>query len=414
MFIKLNFTSDKKIQDVFRIVNEVINQPSITSASTLNTYLNTNADTTVRAGFDPANSLVIKTVVPTTTKSHYARGTTSTSGTTTPYLKWTVEFQAYDSTRKYYVQHNNATSTDQATTTIGSTLTGGDMSSSQLPISATNTTASDGTLLTVGGTSEIGLTANIGGSSGGGANIRTFWLQLSNTGMIFAMTNGTSSNLGFNNTYSNPANYCGPFIFGQYTRHDYFNTDANGIIPLMYTTLNRASQGVGFGGATSDWTDARNSMATYPSATASLYPFKVMNLISAAQQTGSTWPVINTTIVSWGVSNRFDERYGLTATSTPSPSVASNVSYGPAIFTTANTRYPSADLKSVGFAMLPITWRHTYYNNTGGNLSERSGYYLFNGEYFPGDQFTYGGKNYMIFPTFSGYSSRVGIAVPME
>jgi len=413
MFIELNFTSNKKIQDVFRIANEIINQPSITSASTLNTYLTANADATVRAGFDPANSTVIKTVVPTTTKSHYARGSTNTSGTTTPYLKWTVEFQAYDSTRKYYVQQSNATSsTDQATTIIGSSLTGGDMSSSQLPISATNTSATDGTTLTVAGTTETGLTGGIGAGSTGGTNIRTFWLHLSNTGMIFAMTCENSSNLGFNNTYSNSTNYCGPFIFGQYTRHDYFNTDANAIFPLMYTNLNRAV-GQGFGGATTDWAGTHNSMATYPTYTTA-HPFKVVNLISAAQQSGSTWPVVTFPVVNWGVSNRFDERFGLSATSGIDTTQVSTVNYAPGIYTTANTRFPSADLKSVGFAMLPITWRHSYYNNTGGNMSERSGYYLYNGEYYPGDQFTYGGKTYVIFPTWTGYSARVGIAVPME
>jgi hypothetical protein len=47
-------------------------------------------------------------------------------------------------------------------------------------------------------------------------------------------------------------------------------------------------------------------------------------------------------------------------------------------------------------------------------MSEKSGYYLFNGDYFPGDQFTYGGKTYVIFSTYVGYVDRVGIAVPME
>lgn len=413
MFIKLNFTSDQTLQSVFRIANEIINQPSITSASTLNTYLNANADATVRAGFDPANSTVIKTVVPTTAKSHYARGSTATSGSNS-YLRWTVEFQAYDSTRKYYVQQFNNQTSAQATTIIGSSLTGGDMSSSQLPISITSgVSTTDGTALTVAGTTETGLTGGVGSTTSGGSNIRSFWLHLSNTGMIFAMTCSTSSNLGFNNTYSNSANYCGPFIFGQYTRHDYFNTDANTIFPLMYTNLNRAT-GVGFGGDAQDWTNTHNSMAGYPTYTTA-HPFKVANLISAAQQSGSTWPVVNFPVVNWGVSNRFDDIYSLTASSgTPAAGTASAVSYGPAIYTTANTRFPSADLKSVGFAMLPITWRHSYYNNTGGNMSERSGYYLYNGEYYPGDQFTYGGKTYVIFPTWTGYSARVGIAVPME
>ena len=35
-------------------------------------------------------------------------------------------------------------------------------------------------------------------------------------------------------------------------------------------------------------------------------------------------------------------------------------------------------------------------------------------DYFPGDEFTYSGKTYKILPTWSGYSQRVGIAIPKE
>ena len=73
MFIKLNFTSNKNIVSVFRLVNEIINQPSITSAGTLSTYLTANnADATVIAGYDPLNSTIIRTVGLSTAKSHYA------------------------------------------------------------------------------------------------------------------------------------------------------------------------------------------------------------------------------------------------------------------------------------------------------------------------------------------------------
>ena len=413
MFIELNFTTDQTLSTVFRLANEIINQSSITSASTLNTYLNTNAPGNF-PGLDVANSLVIKTVVPTTTKSHYTKGTNQTSGSYNGFLRWTVEFQAYDSTRKYYVQqrHQEVNAPGGSTTVLGTSLTGGDMSSSQQPIGE-GANGISGTYLTVAGTTETGMLNNIGSTTNGGTNIRTFWLHLSNTGMIFAMTNSTSSALGFNNTYTNNTAFTGPFIFGQYTRHDYFNTDANTIFPMMYTNLDRGIFGMGFGGSTGDWTSVHNSMATYPGITTT-HPFKVVNLISAAQQTGSTWPVVNFPVVNWGVGNRFDEQFGLTATTNPGTATVGTQNWAPGIFTTANTRYPSADLKSVGFAMLPITWRHTYYNNTGGNMSERSGYYLFNGEYYPGDQFTYGGKTYIIFPTYTGYTARVGIAVPME
>jgi hypothetical protein len=414
MFIKLNFTSNKNIVSVFRLVNEIINQPGITSAGTLSTYLTANnADATVIAGYDPLNSTIIRTVGLSTAKSHYARGAASTNGN---YFRWTVEFQAHDSTRKYYIQHVNESTTLTAIARIGDTLTGGTMSSSQMAISVANSAGTpDGTTLTVTGSTgtkvEAGPASCIADSTNA-ALIRSFWMHISDNGMIWATTNTTTTNLGFGSTYNNPGTYSGPWIYGQYARDDYFNTDANTVFPLMYTNLARTT-GKGFGGETSDWVGSHNSMAGYPTYTTT-HPFKVVNLVSAHPQSGSSWPIIDFPVVNWGVSNRFDETYGLTQASSPNTNTESTITFTAAIFTAVNTRYPSADLKAVGFAMLPITWRHTYYGNTGGNMSEKSGYYLFNGDYFPGDQFTYGGKTYVIFSTYVGYVDRVGIAVPME
>lgn len=410
MFMKLHFTSDKTLHDVFRVANEVINQSSITDATTLNTYLNTNADATVKAGFDSSNSTVVKTATLSTAKSHYARG--SSSGTTTyaNYHIWTTEFQSFDSSRKYYVQQYGATSSvSTSSTKLGSSITGGTMASSQLPISSPDTATTDGTVLTIGGTTETGSQVTAA-STNGYTNVRTFWMHISDNGMIWGTTNTSSYNLGFGNTYSNPANFSGPWIFGQYQRHDYHGTDANGIIPLMYTSLHRAT-GQGFG-VVGDWQLSHNTMGTSPTYTTG--PFRVFNLINAHPQAGTSWPVVNFPAVSWGTGNRFDDIYSLTGTAQGTITSITAATYGATIFETVSTRYPSADLKSQGYAMLPICWRHTYYGCTGGNMTAKTGYYLFNGDYYPGDQFSYGGKTYVILPTFAGYVNRVGIAVPME
>lgn len=411
MFMKLNFTSDKTLHDVFRIANEVINQSSITDSTSLNTYLNTNADATVKTGFDVNNSTVIKTATLSTAKSHYARGSASTSSITANYHIWTTEFQSFDSTRKYYVQQYNATSSaGQSTTKLASSITGGTMASSQLPIGSSDIAGTDGTTLTVGGTTETGsqLTAS---STSGYTTVRTFWLQINDNGMIWATTNAASSNLGFNNTYSDATKFTGPWIFGQYARHDYHNTDANGIIPLMYTSLTRGT-GQGFGAVVADWEGAHNAMATSPSYITT--PFRVFNLINAHPQAGTSWPAVTFQGVNWGVGQRFDDVWGLTASAQGAVTGSTGSTYGAAIFETVSTRYPSADLKSQGYAMQPICWRHTYYGCTGGNMTAKAGYYLFNGDYYPGDQFSYGGKTYVILPTYAGYANRVGIAVPME
>jgi hypothetical protein len=62
--------------------------------------------------------------------------------------------------------------------------------------------------------------------------------------------------------------------------------------------------------------------------------------------------------------------------------------------------------------MLPLRWSNSSKNNIGGVA--RGGIYIFNGEYSPGDTFTYNGKSYMVWPTWSGYSDRVGLAIPKE
>ena len=62
---------------------------------------------------------------------------------------------------------------------------------------------------------------------------------------------------------------------------------------------------------------------------------------------------------------------------------------------------------------MPFGWEANALGNHGGNASDQCGVYIFNGDYAPGDTFTYNGVLYMIWPMYSGYSNRVGLAVPM-
>jgi hypothetical protein len=139
-----------------------------------------------------------------------------------------------------------------------------------------------------------------------------------------------------------------------------------------------------------------------------------MNLVNAYPQVGSSWPLVSTPTVNWGVATRFNDYYPLNqgvpgaATSTTAQTI------GIALSNTVSTRFPSADLKTLTYGMLPLTWRHLYYYNVGGDSSAQGGHYIFNGDYFPGDEFTYSTKTYKILPTWVGYSQRIGIAVPKE
>ena len=129
---------------------------------------------------------------------------------------------------------------------------------------------------------------------------------------------------------------------------------------------------------------------------------------------GTSWPRDSFQIVNWGVGSRTNYAVALNARVLGTQSSTTASTYGAVIHTLAATRFVSQDLKSTTFAISPFCWNKTSYNAYGGNLSARGGFYIYNGEYFPGDEFTYGGKTYIIWPAYQGYSDRVGLAIPKE
>ncbi len=233
-------------------------------------------------------------------------------------------------------------------------------------------------------------------------------MYLSDNALVWCATHGTTYNVGFGNTYSLSTAYTGPFIYSQYNRFDYTNTSATNITPLLFTNWSRGI-GIGFGGI-ADWGTVEN---TQYNTTSNAIAFRVFNLYNSYPSTTASFPMILQPYVSWGVGSRYSQDSALTATSAGGATITTPA-YAPVIFTTASTRYPSADLKSQTFGMLPVSWRNSYYYNAGGDASTQGGWYVFNGDYYPGDEFSFGGKTYKILPTWSGYTARVGIAVPKE
>lgn len=421
MFLKLNFTVDKDFSKIRQIVNAIINDTSINSIAVLPTAA-ASWNATVMAGLDYTNSEIIRTVEPTTVKSHYAR---ENSGYTMS--SWTLEFQVYDApSRKYYINFANLTassssSNTNATTHVGNTILSGSMNSGQFDMTK------DSGLEAAAGVSGVPvrlssttpaqlLTSGVNFTSSGTnnySNFRTFWMYLTNDCLIMASTHGASSNLGFNASYNSAAAYSGPWIFSQYQRYDYHNTNSNGVIPLMFTNISRTIRGGGFGtgdGTTPDWDRPENVNVTDSLATA----FRVFNFIDAHPQVGTSWPLTSFPSVNWGSGSRTTEIAALTVKSAIHVGTPHTPQIPRLIHTTAQTRYPSTDLRTVGYGMLPLRWRNSYRFNRGGNATDRGGFYIFNGEYFPGDTFTHGGKTYMIWPTYFGYTARVGVAVPKE
>ena len=411
MFIKLNYTADKRITAIFRVVTDIINTPSVTSIASLQTRATAASyDASLLASLDAANSEIIRTVDTTNVKAHYA----------TPYRpdygshKFTLEFSSYDNTStKYYVQYYNTSSSSAQVTsnfTIGNSITGGDMSSSQMLLTVAETytsTTNIGTSLTVGNGFTAGATTT--NSTSGHTTVRTFWGYLTGKTFIWGTTNGTSSASGWPSAYNDSTKFAGPHIISQYTRYDYHNTDANGIIPVLYTNARVA--GLGFG-QQSDYNTSWNP--EYTTNTTSI-PFRVYNFVSALPQVGTSWPIVYNPHVHHIVNGRSSFYYGWNVGLTlGTVTNAAATSAGSGVASTAAYRFPTADLTGTGFALLPLQWDATYKGNFGGNASDQGGFYIFNGDYQPGDTFVMNNKVWMVWPVYYGYADRIGLAIPKE
>lgn len=398
MLVKLNFTQNTRIDVAFRIFADIVNTASVTSVSALMSRANSDYHPTLLEGLDTTNSQIIRTVNPSLVKAHFSRALNNSSGAAAG--RFTMEFSVYDdSSQKWHLQFSNTTtSTYNAILRIGNGLTGGTIESSQLPLSESiSTITAQGTELTISN-SFADNTLMFAGAE----NIRTFWAYVTNNGLIWCATRVTTVANGFNVTYNNGANFIGPFFFSQYTRFDHHNNMGNGIIPVAYS--NPRTAGTGFGLQT-DYTTQRNPVYT---GNVTNSPVRVINLISAAATAASTnWPMIYHLYVDHSVSG-----YGSAAGA--SPLLTSTTGVGKRITTSASERYPTADRTLTGFALLPLGWTHTHYGNFGGNISDRSGFYLFNGDYQPGDEFSAQGKTWIVWPTFHGFADRLGIAIPKE
>ena len=96
MYIKLNFTADKPLNYVFRVINECINNTGITSIATLQSTASSGTwHSSLLSGLDATNSEIIRTGTGTTgltskTVSQYVKSSSNTTYDDQHY--WTVEF----------------------------------------------------------------------------------------------------------------------------------------------------------------------------------------------------------------------------------------------------------------------------------------------------------------------------------
>lgn len=423
MFLKLSYTEDKRFNTILRIITAITQDQNITDvASLVSRMTSANWNLDLRSGFDAANSEVIRTVNPSTATMRYSKPPTDSDiGKHT----WMTRFEVYDDPGSYwYVQSKNeATANPGAVNwSVGKVLTGTWPGTTMTVQNGDNQSASAGS--NVGSVLEL-LSSNTTDNNFSTStnpcttsNIRTAWVYFTDDCLIMAFTLGTSFNIGFNSSYvtsAGSATYAGPYIFSHYQRWDYHNTVANDVFPVCYTNIHRGAK-MGWGFATSengaDWAVVTNER--YQTRDHGTGAFRVMDVINAAPQVGTSWPRESFQIVNWGVGSRTNYVAPLNARVLGTQSSVTTTSYGAVINTTAATRFVSQDLTATSFALSPFCWNKTSYNAYGGNLSARGGFYIYNGEYFPGDEFTYGGKTYIIWPAYQGYSDRVGLAIPKE
>jgi hypothetical protein len=399
MYIKLNYTAAKSAYQVFRAVNEIINNTGITSVATLQSVATAGTwDSTLLGSLDAANSEIIRTTGVTNTKSHYY-GTNSTKLYT-----WTIEHSVYDNTsRKFYTQFTNATaSTLQVLHQMGTTISGGNMASTQMAPSVLDSNAT-------------GAAVTLHAAGTGGDDLYTFWMYITDTTMIWAINNNAAAPVGWPGTYSAATALAGPFIMSQYTRDDYWNTDS-GASTVFYPValFNYRTAGIGFGITNVDITTTTTTYSSpmYPTADATACAFRVLNMIDTSPSVATTAPTVLTNQrVCTTIDGLSQGQRALGADN--NVTTAGTMSYRQ-LLNTANAGYkiPDATLTTAVFGHHDIGWEMSLYCAFGGSMSQKGGFYLFNGDYTPGDEYAVGGTTYSIWPLYMGSSTRLGLSIP--
>lgn len=406
MFVKIQYTATKSPSTFFRVLNEIINDATLTSVSAVQskaTSATWHSDLTTN--MDWSNCQLYRTGTGTTaltsnTASHIARPA-ATSGADA--FEFVIKQKVYDASTLYYTTLGVASTNAILTINVGNALTNAFSSSSWDVTTSTTQSTAQGT--TLGVTSPL----SAGNPAAAGTIAYTMWAFITDNTFIFAFSSSSAgySVMGYPSLsgLQTTTTWIGPYQVSQYTRRDYWNTDANGFYPIIFNNPYRTA--VTFGSAITDWTAAKNSV----SITTTENPYSIYNYAEITPTNGTAWTKTSYSQVLWGVGNRYSD-YPMNASA--STATATAQCYGAYINTTSQYRVllPSLDGKR-GYALLPLTFKRN--GMLGGNVTDKSGYYLFNGDYFPGDEFTYGGKTYHIMPgNGMCQANRLGWAIPKE
>ena len=416
MWIKLQWNTNKNLREVVRSVEACIATASITSATT-GALASAGWANELKTGLDWDNSEIVRTNDPDEVITWCSHTFNNTNVAYQDRSSFNLLFPVYDNATEYYGISLLNTQDNETEWRVGksSTINGGTTQSRLSPAAARNTR---NTYNYVGNSGTQNTDWTMYPTTVGNAyndiswpTIRTVFCYITNECLIWATYHQSSTPTGYDTTFGNYQWYTGPYIFSQYTRYDHWNSSTNGIIPLCYSNLRETGNGF----RNTDF-NARHNLGDVTSAGQTLATFRVFNLYSTYPRVGSTYDLRMFERVNWGSGMRYNDSLALNAEQPGRAGVTYpyDANIEKLIESTDYYRYPSPDLKTIGFAMYPIQMRASYWGFGGGNLSSQGGFYVFNGDYQPGDEFTYDNKTYTIMPTYNGYDQRVGIAVPKE
>jgi hypothetical protein len=453
MLIKLNFSSRKSPVAVFRILADIINNSGVNNIAALRSRATSaNYSSDLLSSLVDSSSFIVRSAgyLTSNTVAHIARPNVGASDTAFEFI---LKQKVMDTSGTYYYisLSNSNTVSYLVTSQIGTTA--GDVTSSQWDITTSSTQSTiQGSPLGVGGIVSNAFGAYCGQNGG----LFTFWAYVTDTCFMWNC-NTSSYNVPGHPTSFTGTTYNlhqqGPHFYSQYTRGDYWNTDANSIIPLVFTNHPNVTgtliqpysnltkgQGEGFMSRFEELSHVQSPQGLNPTNIS----LQVLTCLNNALSTSITpRSVVTNANTCLGISTIYSDQRNLGGTSTetfasavqPSTAVTAR-SYGNVLYLYSNNTYTHAftnyrfvatDLQSYyGFILYPITFRTPHLNSNGGNITDKSGMYLFNGDYFIGDEITVGGITYSLIPglmapsvwTALGYqnaqgsNSRVALAIP--
>ena len=255
--------------------------------------------------------------------------------------------------------------------------------------------------------------------------VKTFWCYITDKTFLIGFNGMTSTSLGWSTTVSTNQAYISSNIFvSQYTRLDHWNTSSNSVVPVIWTkprpnTVSLShTGGAGLFTSTADYNILHLPYNTAANAT-SIVPTLLLNSYNTApSNTSSYLTKLYNQFVAYGAGLKSTGHQILQNSAVVADTGAtatSGLSSCSVNFSGSGSGMPNSTLTSRTYHLHPITWANEYIGAYGGgNISEQSGFYIYNGDYQAGDEFTYNSVTYSIWPSAGALpsSSRLGIAVP--